>query len=59
MPMMPLTPLAALIGRQQLRYFRVRSSIKKQCEHCYVRHKKNKKWYVYCKANPRHKQRQL
>lgn len=41
------------------RYFRVRSSIKKQCEHCYIRRKKNKKWYVYCKANPRHKQRQL
>jgi large subunit ribosomal protein L36 len=41
------------------RTFKVRSAIKKLCEHCYVRRKKNKKWYVYCKANPRHKQRQF
>lgn len=44
---------------QQVRTFKVRSAIKKKCEHCYIRRKKNKKWYVYCKVNPRHKQRQL
>lgn len=36
---------------------RVRSAIKKLCEHCRIV-KKGKKNYVKCKADPRHKQRQ-
>ena len=34
-------------------------SIKKICNWCYFTRKANKKIYVYCKVNPRHKQRQL
>lgn len=41
---------------------KVKSSIKKRCEHCYIVKRKNTKGktiiYVYCKRNPRHKQRQ-
>ncbi len=50
---------------------KVRASVKKRCPHCYIvtRTKKGsgkgskkkatkKVVYVYCKANPRHKQRQ-
>jgi large subunit ribosomal protein L36 len=41
----------------QTRGMKVKSAVKKRCEHCYIR-RKNKKWYVYCTAHPRHKQRQ-
>lgn len=34
-----------------------RSSVKPMCEHCYVV-KRGKKVYVYCRRNPKHKQRQ-
>ncbi|BCX13497.1 MAG: hypothetical protein KatS3mg085_029 [Candidatus Dojkabacteria bacterium] len=50
---------------------KVRASIKKRCRHCYIvkRRKVVVDWkrgkvkikpvyYVYCKVNPRHKQRQ-
>ncbi len=33
---------------------KVRSALKKFCEHC-IFTKKGKKTYVRCKANPRHK----
>lgn len=36
---------------------RVRSSVKRLCEHCYTVYRK-KRLYVYCTKNPRHKQRQ-
>ena len=36
---------------------KVKSSIKKMCEGCIVT-QYNKKYYVKCKLNPRHKQRQ-
>jgi large subunit ribosomal protein L36 len=55
----PVISSPAVLIQQQTRSFKVRSAIKKKCEHCYIRRKKNKKWYVYCKVNPRHKQRQL
>mmetsp|Transcript_24525 Transcript_24525/g.97317 ORF Transcript_24525/g.97317 Transcript_24525/m.97317 type:complete len:90 (-) Transcript_24525:209-478(-) len=36
---------------------KVKSSVRKICEHCYsVR--RGKKLWIYCKKNPRHKQRQ-
>ncbi|KAK4108323.1 hypothetical protein N656DRAFT_718251 [Canariomyces notabilis] len=49
--------------KQQTRGMKVRSSIKKRCEHCkVVRRKANKRHsgyrYIICSANPRHKQRQ-
>ncbi|AEO67829.1 c4e93071-c640-441c-af1e-703c63b28c08 [Thermothielavioides terrestris] len=53
----------AVFQRQQVRGMKVRSAIKKRCEHCkVVRRKANKRHngylYVICPANPRHKQRQ-
>jgi ribosomal protein L36 len=42
-----------------VRTLKVKSSIKKRCENCYVRRKKNNKWYIYCTEHPHHKQRQL
>ena len=50
---------SAVVSCNACRGFKVKNSIKRMCEHCYITRKKNKKWYVYCKANPRHKQRQL
>ncbi|KAK4241178.1 ribosomal protein L36-domain-containing protein [Achaetomium macrosporum] len=54
---------AAVFQKQQTRGMKVRSAIKKRCEHCkVVRRKANKRHngylYVICPANPRHKQRQ-
>ena len=41
---------------------KVKASVKKRCEHCYFARRKNSKGkkvlYVYCKRNPKHKQRQ-
>ncbi|KXX79688.1 hypothetical protein MMYC01_202543 [Madurella mycetomatis] len=53
----------AAFQKQQTRGMKVRSSIKKRCEHCkVVRRKANKRHpgyrYIICPANPRHKQRQ-
>ncbi|KAK3305417.1 ribosomal protein L36-domain-containing protein [Chaetomium strumarium] len=53
----------AVFQKQQTRGMKVRSAIKKRCEHCkVVRRKANKRHngylYVICPANPRHKQRQ-
>lgn len=36
---------------------KVRSSVKARCKDCYVVRRKNR-LYVYCKSNPKHKQRQ-
>jgi large subunit ribosomal protein L36 len=36
---------------------KVRSSIKRICEHCQIVRRRSK-LYVICKANPKHKQRQ-
>ncbi|KAK4098676.1 hypothetical protein N658DRAFT_499128 [Parathielavia hyrcaniae] len=53
----------AVFQKQQARGMKVRSAIKKRCEHCkVVRRKAGKRHngylYVICLANPRHKQRQ-
>ncbi len=36
---------------------KVRASVKKRCKDCYVVRRKGRV-YVYCKKNPKHKQRQ-
>lgn len=36
---------------------KVRASVKKRCEWCYVVRRKGR-LYIYCKKNPKHKQRQ-
>ncbi|KAH6615451.1 ribosomal protein L36-domain-containing protein [Chaetomium sp. MPI-SDFR-AT-0129] len=53
----------AVFQKQQVRGMKVRSAIKKRCEHCkVVRRKAGKRHngylYIICPANPRHKQRQ-
>ncbi|KAK4124288.1 hypothetical protein N657DRAFT_571620 [Parathielavia appendiculata] len=53
----------AVFQKQQARGMKVRSAIKKRCEHCkVVRRKASKRHngylYIICPANPRHKQRQ-
>jgi large subunit ribosomal protein L36 len=40
-----------------VRGFKVKSSVKKRCEHCYMATRKGRV-YVLCKVNPKHKQRQ-
>lgn len=49
---------------------KVRASVKKRCRHCYIVNRKRRvvekngkvtikpTYYVYCKVNPKHKQRQ-
>ncbi|KAL2151488.1 hypothetical protein VTH82DRAFT_6586 [Thermothelomyces myriococcoides] len=63
----PATPAVqsglAVLQKQQVRGMKVRSAIRKRCQHCkVVRRKANKRHngylYVICPANPRHKQRQ-
>ncbi|HKM20363.1 MAG TPA: 50S ribosomal protein L36 [Candidatus Dojkabacteria bacterium] len=36
---------------------KVRASVKKRCPECYSVKRKNR-IYIYCKKNPKHKQRQ-
>ena len=47
--------LSPMIGA--VRWMKVRSAIKKMCDQCYII-RRGKVSYVYCKLNPRHKQRQ-
>eukprot|EP00961_Rhodomonas_salina_P037863 508691-Rhodomonas_salina.1 len=37
---------------------KVRSAVKKMCEHCKVVKRKNRRVYIVCSANKKHKQRQ-
>lgn len=57
----PLLPFRPLLGGLQagiaVRWMRVRSSVRKRCEDCYIV-RRGKINYVYCKSNARHKQRQ-
>ena len=46
-----------VLNNSSRRQMKVKSSIKKMCEGCIVT-QYNKKYYVKCKLNPRHKQRQ-
>lgn len=38
--------------------FKTKGVLKKRCKDCYLV-KRRGRWYIYCKTNPRHKQRQL
>ncbi|MFW5702483.1 MAG: 50S ribosomal protein L36 [Candidatus Dojkabacteria bacterium] len=41
---------------------KVKASVKKRCEYCYIVKRRNNKgkqsMYIYCKRDPRHKQKQ-
>ncbi|ODQ62482.1 hypothetical protein WICANDRAFT_27406 [Wickerhamomyces anomalus NRRL Y-366-8] len=50
------TPLG-FIQPALTRGFKVRTSVKKFCNECYIVRRKGRT-YVYCKANKKHKQRQ-
>ncbi|VVT57962.1 mitochondrial 54S ribosomal protein bL36m [Magnusiomyces paraingens] len=41
----------------QVRGMKVKSAVKKFCTGCYIVRRKGRT-YVYCKSNPKHKQRQ-
>ncbi|CDR41662.1 CYFA0S07e04764g1_1 [Cyberlindnera fabianii] len=47
----------AVIQPTLARGFKVRTSVKKLCDDCYVVRRKGRV-YVYCKTNKKHKQRQ-
>nr|XP_004460242.2 large ribosomal subunit protein bL36m [Dasypus novemcinctus] len=38
--------------------FKTKGVIKKRCKDCYLV-KRRGRWFIYCKTNPRHKQRQM
>ncbi|XP_005340784.2 large ribosomal subunit protein bL36m [Ictidomys tridecemlineatus] len=38
--------------------FKTKAVLKKRCKDCYLV-KRRGRWFVYCKTNPRHKQRQV
>ncbi|KAM9252745.1 large ribosomal subunit protein bL36m isoform 1-T1 [Dugong dugon] len=38
--------------------FKTKGVIKKRCKDCY-RVKRRGRWFIYCKTNPKHKQRQM
>lgn len=52
----PVRPLS-MPNLPQVRTMKVGAAVKKYCPHCYVVRRKGRV-YVYCKSNPRHKQRQ-
>ncbi|KAI9297025.1 hypothetical protein K502DRAFT_363591 [Neoconidiobolus thromboides FSU 785] len=51
------TLLKKSIELPSIRGYKVRSSLKKRCEHCYFV-RRRKRLFVICKENPKHKQRQ-
>jgi len=54
----PLRPVFGSLGTSiGVRWLKVRSSIKKRCEDCYIV-RRGKINFVYCKTNGRHKARQ-
>ncbi|XP_005371904.1 39S ribosomal protein L36, mitochondrial-like [Microtus ochrogaster] len=48
----PLLPLQPSLG------FKTKDVLKKRCRDCYMV-KRRGRWFVLCKTNPRHKQRQM
>ncbi|XP_003802075.2 39S ribosomal protein L36, mitochondrial isoform X2 [Otolemur garnettii] len=38
--------------------FKTKGVLKKRCKDCYLV-KRRGRWFIYCKTNPRHKQRQM
>nr|KAF6490289.1 mitochondrial ribosomal protein L36 [Molossus molossus] len=60
----PSTPMASPLPCPPLPYlqpslgFKTKGVIKKRCKDCY-KVKRRGRWFIYCKTNPRHKQRQM
>ncbi|XP_059029572.1 large ribosomal subunit protein bL36m [Mustela lutreola] len=53
-----LLPALAPPGLPPARGFKTRGVIRERCRDCY-RVKRRGRWFIYCRANPKHKQRQL
>ncbi|KAM8901982.1 large ribosomal subunit protein bL36m isoform 1-T1 [Lycaon pictus] len=51
-------PGPLLPGLQPALGFKTKGVIKERCRDCY-RVKRRGRWYIYCKTNPKHKQRQM
>ncbi|XP_051007028.1 39S ribosomal protein L36, mitochondrial [Acomys russatus] len=47
-----------LLSLQPSQGFKTKGVIKKRCKDCYMV-KRRGRWFVYCKTNPKHKQRQM
>ncbi|XP_022368182.1 39S ribosomal protein L36, mitochondrial [Enhydra lutris kenyoni] len=45
-------------GLQPALGFKTKGVIKERCRDCY-RVKRRGRWFIYCRANPKHKQRQM
>ncbi|XP_059865673.2 large ribosomal subunit protein bL36m isoform X2 [Delphinus delphis] len=61
----PPSPAAALLSarlvlglQQPALGFKTKGVLKKRCKGCYLV-KRRGRWFVYCKTNPKHKQRQM
>ncbi|XP_019306392.2 39S ribosomal protein L36, mitochondrial [Panthera pardus] len=51
-------PGRLLPGLQLALGFKTKGVIKERCRDCY-RVKRRGRWFIYCKTNPKHKQRQM
>lgn len=47
-----------LPGLQPAMGFKTKGVIRKRCRDCYLV-KRRGRWFIYCKTNPKHKQRQM
>nr|XP_058916720.1 large ribosomal subunit protein bL36m [Kogia breviceps] len=61
----PPSPAAALLSarpalglHQPALGFKTKGVLRKRCKGCYLV-KRRGRWFVYCKTNPKHKQRQM
>ncbi|XP_023979438.1 large ribosomal subunit protein bL36m [Physeter macrocephalus] len=61
----PPSPAAALLSarpalglQQPALGFKTKGVLRKRCKGCYLV-KRRGRWFVYCKTNPKHKQRQM
>uniref|UniRef100_A0A8C0DJF6 Ribosomal protein n=1 Tax=Balaenoptera musculus TaxID=9771 RepID=A0A8C0DJF6_BALMU len=61
----PPSPAAALLSarpalglQQPALGFKTKGVLKRRCKGCYLV-KRRGRWFVYCKTNPKHKQRQM
>ncbi|XP_045855564.1 39S ribosomal protein L36, mitochondrial [Meles meles] len=53
-----LLPVLGPSGLQPALGFKTKGVLKERCRHCY-RVKRRGRWFIYCRANPKHKQRQM
>ncbi|XP_054974123.1 39S ribosomal protein L36, mitochondrial [Sorex araneus] len=54
----PALPCPALPCPAPAQAFKTKGVLRKRCRDCCLV-KRRGRWYIYCKSNPRHKQRQL